>query len=516
MAATTVRSGLYIGTPGHRYEFRVSAVDRKGNAQPWRAAASDAGASLTVGGFARVVPSLVNVRSGAGTGFSVLDQLAAGGRVRLLAGPFSGSGLTWYQVHFNFAQWPVADYPRTGWVAAGDAVGPYLVPTQAPTITKLAPVIGSYSVSRRFISPDGDGIADTTSVGYTLPAGATSVKLHVFNAAGSVVATTTLGGQAAGTHHLSWDGRLAAGGVAPSGTYLLRLWVVDASGTHVAPTPTANSTSLGRWGVAVDLSAPTVTTRTPTGAWMETAVAPRATFSEPVVGVNGSTMTLRDITSGTAVPATVAYEAVTRRATIQPSSRLAAGHGYRVSLSGISDRAGNRMASTSWTFSTAPTVISYSPAARIVFLAGSITGYRFDASGTVTATKSATLPRASGASASQRSMIIPGHSGAWYRITDGTWAGFWVPESPRVYLPGFSYRVIFGVARRVTFSAGTYTAYRFDSSGHVTTSRRASLSRTSGATATSRAVINGRAYVAIMNGIWAGYWMPLGGGVALN
>ncbi|MDP9272345.1 MAG: hypothetical protein M3O93_02250, partial [Chloroflexota bacterium] len=81
---------------------------------------------------------------------------------------------------------------------------------------------------------------------------------------------------------------------------------------------------------------------------------------------------------------------------------------------------------------------------------------------------------------------------------------------------GFAYRVIFGVARKVTFSAGTYTAYRFDSSGHVTTSRRASLPRSSSAAATSRAVINGRAYVSIMNGIWAGYWMPLGGGVALN
>jgi spore germination protein YaaH len=516
LAGTTATHAFYIGTPGHRYEFRVSAVDRKGNAQAWRPAAPDPGASLTVGGFAKVVASLVNVRSGADTSFSVLDQLVAGDRIRLLAGPFSGSGYTWYQVHFDFAQWPSADYPRTGWVAAGDANGPYLVPIQAPTITQVAPVIGSYAVAPRFISPNGDGVADATSVGYALPSAATSVRLDVLNAAGSVVDSTVLGGQASGAHHVSWDGRLAAGAVAPSGTYMLRVTVVDASGTHIAPTPTANSTTLGRWGVAVDLSPPTATTRTPTGPWLETAVAPRATFSEPVVGVSGSTMTLYDITAGRAVPATVTYEAVTRRATIQPSSRLAAGHGYRVSLGGISDRAGNRMASTSWTFSTAPTVIIYSPAARIVFLAGSITGYKFDASGTVTATKSATLSRASGASASQRRMIIPGHSGAWYRITDGIWAGYWVPESPRAYLPGFSYRVIFAAARKVTFSAGTYTAYRFDTSGHVTSSRRASLPRTSGAAATSRAVINGRAYVAIMNGIWAGYWMPLGGGVALN
>jgi spore germination protein YaaH len=516
LGGTTATSASYVGAPGHRYEFRVAAIDRKGNAQPWLAAAPDPGTTLTVGGFAKVVPSLMNVRSGAGTGFTVLDQLAAGARIRLLAGPFSGSGYTWYQVQFAFAQWPSADYPRTGWVAAGDSNGPYLLPTQAPTVTQLAPAIGSYAVAPRFISPNGDGTADATTVRYALPSAATSVRLDVLNAGGSVVDSAALGGQAAGAHQTSWDGRLATGPIAPAGAYLLRLRVADVTGTHLAPTPTATATSIGRWGVMVDLTPPLVTASTPHGAWLEAGAIPSATFSEPVGGLSSSTMKMQDTTTGSAVPATVAYNTVTRRATIQPSSRLAAGHGYRVSLTGVSDRAGNRMAATSWTFSTAPVVTYYSPAARVVFLAGSVTGYRFDASGKVVATRSAILPRASGASSSQRRVFIAGHGGSWYWITNGIWAGYWVRESPRVYVPGFSDRLVFGGARRVTFSAGTYTAYRFDSTGHATATRRASLSRVSGAAVTSRAVINGRPYVAIMNGIWAGYWMPLGGGVALN
>jgi len=267
----------------------------------------------------------------------------------------------------------------------------------------------------------------------------------------------------------------------------------------------------------LDQVAPIIVSLNPPGGSQVTNLTQvTVTFSEPVTGVSGTPMTLRDTTAGSTVAATVAYDGAARRATIQPSSRLAAGHSYRVSLSGISDRAGNRLVSTSWTFSTSPTVIIYSPAARIVFAAGLITGYRFDSSGAVVATKATTLLRASGASATRRSMVIPDHPGAWYRISDGIWAGYWVRESGNVYLPGISYRVVFGAPRGVTFLAGTYTAYRFDSSGHVTDSKRESLPRTSGAAASSRAVINGRAYLAITNGIWAGYWMRFAGGVALN
>jgi Big-like domain-containing protein len=75
-------------------------------------------------------------------------------------------------------------------------------------------------------------------------------------------------------------------------------------------------------------------------------------FSEPVTGVDRGTLTLTTA-SGTAVPATVRYDAAGRTATLDPTPTLKAGTRYRVALTtGIRDAAGNRLAATAWTFTT--------------------------------------------------------------------------------------------------------------------------------------------------------------------
>jgi hypothetical protein len=76
---------------------------------------------------------------------------------------------------------------------------------------------------------------------------------------------------------------------------------------------------------------------------------------------------------------------------------------------------------------------SYSPAAALVFKAGLHTGYQFSSTGTVTATKSYTLAADSGANTSMRSPI-PNHSGYWFLVTNGIWAGYWLQESSILYL----------------------------------------------------------------------------------
>ena len=54
------------------------------------------------------------------------------------------------------------------------------------------------------------------------------------------------------------------------------------------------------------------------------------------------------------VPAAVRYDAASRTATIDPSAALKARTRYTVSLTdGITDAAGNRLAATSWSFTTA-------------------------------------------------------------------------------------------------------------------------------------------------------------------
>ncbi len=166
---------------------------------------------------------------------------------------------------------------------------------------------------------------------------------------------------------------------------------------------------------------------------------------------------------------------------------------------------------------TSPSVTSYNPARSLVFASGSHTGYRFDASGAVTASQDLTLSRASGAATSQRSTAIPGHRGAWFYVVNGIWAGYWLPESTRLYLRGISQETDFGSPHTVSFAAGTYTGLplqlELERGRHQAVVPHAHTSAASGAKV---AIINGRSYVYIINGVWADYWVPTGGGVTVR
>jgi spore germination protein YaaH len=515
---TTARSAYHLGTLGHSYEFRVAARDRLGNLQPWVAAMASPGASLAVHGFATVSVDQLNVRSGAGTAFTSLAQLALGSRVGILSGPVSAGGYLWYQVQFAFTEWPSADYPRTGWAAAKYGTSVYLTPAVAPTVTTYSPTIGAYSVSARSFSPNGDGVADTVAIRYSLPAAATSGRIDVINSAGVGIDSFLLGAQGAGPHTVRWDGHTSAGGWAPAGAYLIRVSVTDAVRTHVAPASGVDSTVLWRWGVTADLSRPTLTAHAPSGSSVATSTAVTATFNEGVSGVSGSSVHLTDTKTGAGVAAAVSYDAVHRTATLRPSAPLAAGHTFRVDLgSAIADGVGNHLAPTAWSFATlSPSVTLYNPPRALRFAAGSTTGYRFDSAGRVTAAKTYSLTSASSASTSQRNKAIPGHPGAWFYVTNGVWAGYWVAESTRVYLPGIAEQVSYSPVRSVSFAVGTYTGYRFSSSWAVTATKPYTLSTASSASTSRWAVINGRGYAYIVNGVWAGYWLPTGGGVTIR
>jgi len=518
LTGTTATSATYAGRPGHTYEFRVAARDRLGNTQPWQPAMLSPGTALAVGGFASVAVDTLNIRSAAGTGFDSLVQLAKGTRVGILAGPVAASGYHWYQVQFGFNEWPSADYPRTGWAAAGDVSGWFLTPTAAPTVTALSPWIGNYRPAVRSFSPNGDGRFDSASVGYSLPAAADAVQLDVLNATGAAVDSTSLGAQAAGSHVASWDGHFTSGSWAPAGTYLLRLTATVGASSHVAPTGGVDGTVLANWGIAADLTPPTIASRTPTGTAVPSSASVTVGLSEPVTGVSASSFTLNDLTSGGAVAAAVSYDATSRVATLRPSTALTRGHTFRAALgSAITDAAGNALAPTSWIFITlSPYITLYNPPRSLVFVAGTTTGYRFDASGAITASRAYTLANSSSAATSQRSTAIPRHAGAWFYVVNGVWAGYWVQESPRVYLPGIAELVPYSPARTVAFQAGAHTGYRFNSSWQVFATKAYTLAASSSASADRWAVINGRAYVYIINGVWAGYWMPVGSGVTVR
>ena len=106
----------------------------------------------------------------------------------------------------------------------------------------------------------------------------------------------------------------------------------------------------------VDRTRPAITKRVPTsgqtGVARSTSV--RITFSEAVRGVSGTTLRLKNLTTGLYVRAKVTYSATKRTATIDPVLSMYGATRYRVYVrSGIRDLAGNALPATYWTFKTA-------------------------------------------------------------------------------------------------------------------------------------------------------------------
>jgi hypothetical protein len=147
------------------------------------------------------------------------------------------------------------------------------------------------------------------------------------------------------------------------------------------PRPTFTTTpASGATGVAIG----TATTRT----------AMKATFSEAVTGVSGTSFTLKQGT--TAISAAVTYNATTRVATLTPAAALVADKTYTLALTAaIKDVAGNPITAKTWTFITGPrpTVTTKTPAA-------SATGAKRTANITATFSEAVTgLPTTAAASA---------------------------------------------------------------------------------------------------------------------
>jgi spore germination protein YaaH len=539
LTGTTATRAYYVGLAGHSYEFRVSAVDFKGNAQPWLAAHANPGSSLTVGGFARVAVDTLNIRAGAGTGFSVLDTLSSGSLVALLGGPIDASGYRWYQVQFGFTEWPSATYPRIGWAAAASGTTPYMTPAPAPSVTTFSPTISGYQVAPRLFSPNGDGAKDTATVSFSLPRPATAAALDVLSAAGQVIDSINLGALGSGPHVASWDGRMTSGLRAAEGSYLLRVTATDALGVHRSPAAGVDPAVLSTWGVTVDLTVPVVAHSTPSGTADPHNAVISATFSEPVSGVTASSFLVVDSSTSASVAGVVSYKVTSRVATFAPVTPLVLGHSYRAALtSAIQDGAANRLSPVAWTFTIADltppylvsrwpapsaTGITMTPTVTVRFseaVNGVSTGtmvLRVASSGatvsatvaydpaTLTATlrPSAPLQPATSYKMGMSGSIkdLSGNSLAWTTWTFKTTAS-------ETYTP----------ARSLKFAAGTYTAYQFSSAGAVLASKSYTLTKASAAHTTRRAAIPAHSggWYYISDGVWAGYWMREGTGITLG
>ncbi|GGS38156.1 D-glucuronyl C5-epimerase family protein [Actinokineospora fastidiosa] len=146
----------------------------------------------------------------------------------------------------------------------------------------------------------------------------------------------------------------------------------------------------------------------------------------------------------------------------------------------------------------------------VKFAAGSHTGYKFSASGEITASKTIDLNAPSSAPADLRQRI-KGRD-IMLRITAGGLAGYWVPENyPRTGLAGIKLSLTYPLPRTVMIPAGTWSAYQFDSAGTPTASRTITPDRTTSAPFSTSATINGRWHILVTAGSLAGYWLPAQG-----
>jgi methionine-rich copper-binding protein CopC len=172
-----------------------------------------------------------------------------------------------------------------------------------------------------YLAPNGRYSADTS---YFTTAGRDAAPLHL------------LADGADGTNGVY--GYFGAPGGFPTSAWMSANYWVDV----------VLSTSTG-----VDTTPPTVVSRTPasgaTGVATTTTVT--AAFSEPIqAGTAG--MALADA-GGNPVAGNTSYDAANQRATFTPSAGLTPGTGYTATAGGARDPAGNQMASTSWSFTTA-------------------------------------------------------------------------------------------------------------------------------------------------------------------
>ncbi|MFH0893188.1 MAG: Ig-like domain-containing protein [Bacteroidota bacterium] len=142
------------------------------------------------------------------------------------------------------------------------------------------------------------------------------------------------------------------------------------SGYHIEYTPTtqfADATSVAvsvsakdnsgnpmsatTWTFTVDLTAPSIISRTPgiNAVGINPSSSIVVKFSEPVIISSGNVA----LTSGTSVTTTVEYDSTTNTATIKPTTTLYSNKGYTITLSGVVDKAGNLLPTSTWSFTTA-------------------------------------------------------------------------------------------------------------------------------------------------------------------
>jgi peptidoglycan/xylan/chitin deacetylase (PgdA/CDA1 family) len=154
---------------------------------------------------------------------------------------------------------------------------------------------------------------------------------------------------------------------------------------------------------------------------------------------------------------------------------------------------------------SAGSVVAYGTTIRLE--AGVHKAVTFSTTWAVTGTRSLTLNAPATVTGARR-YTVP-NRGVYLKIASGALSGWWVREGRMAYIVGIYNAKVYSPDAAGRLVAGRYELYRFDAAWAMSQAR----GRTVGATGVSfhadrSAVINGRQYVRIAGGTWAGWWMP--------
>lgn len=136
---------------------------------------------------------------------------------------------------------------------------------------------------------------------------------------------------------------------------------------------------------------------------------------------------------------------------------------------------------------------------------GTHTGYRLDDHQRVVASKTISLSRPATVATAGRTRI-PQHDGIWYRIDDGDFAGYHVPESSGSYQLGLCSVLEFGRPRPARVTATAVTTRTVDATGKTTTTAT-TYRPDDPVTVNARGMLNGVAHLRLAGGAHANRWV---------
>jgi hypothetical protein len=108
---------------------------------------------------------------------------------------------------------------------------------------------------------------------------------------------------------------------------------------------------------------------------------------------------------------------------------------------------------------------------------------------------------------------LPGQTGRWFYVVDGSWAGYWVRESSAAHLDGGATAALSGTSSAeggmtVRIRRGTHSGYVFDASGVMQAVKTKTLSGRD-APADALTTLPGQTgeWFHMTGGGWNGYWL---------